>query len=240
MGMKNKGDLVINGTGASNGGQFNLVKLNGIGKVNTDLECSGFECNGTGTLKGNLKSIAARVSGTGRFAGTIESEKLTVEGTAKIRQNLFVKKLNISGKVDVEGSVKCEDIQLHGSLIVGKDCDAETLKGKYRLTVGGLLNVGEADLEIYGPCYAKEIGGQTIRIRQHKGSIIGTLFKPLLKTRLETDLIEGDTIELEQTTAKMVRGTHVRIGPNCQLDVVEYTEEFFQDGNAVVGESRKV
>ncbi len=240
MDTKSRGDLVINGLGSSNGGQFNLVTLNGRGTINDDIECNVFDCNGSGTLNGNVSAKAAKVSGNARFKGNIEGQKLTVDGTAKFDQNVYVKNIKVSGKATVGGRVKGEEIKLHGILTVGEDCEAEIFKGKYRFTIGGLLNADQVDIEIYGECKAKEIGGQTIKVKQHKGTFIGTLFKPFFKNQLETDLIEGDKIELENTVAKIVRGHHVKIGPNCQIGIVEYTEEFSQDKNAVIGDVRKV
>ena len=92
---------------------------------------------------------------------------------------------------------------------------------------------------MFGECFAKEIGGQTITVKA-KGSLVGNLLKPLFKPQLETELIEGDKIEIENTIAKIVRGNQVRIGPNCQIGVVEYTEEYSIDKKAVVAENRKV
>jgi cytoskeletal protein CcmA (bactofilin family) len=240
MEMKRMGDLVINGLGSSNGGVFSRVTLNGSGTVNSDIECEELECNGTGTLKGNVAASSTKVSGVFRFHGTIEGEKLQVDGTIKIGQNLSVKSLKISGKANVGGRVKADEVNLHGVLTVGEDFEAESFKGKYRFTIGGLLNAEQIDVEIYGDCKAKEIGGENIRVKPHKGSFIGALVKPFYKTQLETDLIEGDKIELENTVAKVVRGHKVKIGPNCQIGLVEYSDEFSQDKNAVVGDIQKV
>ncbi|WP_040205617.1 polymer-forming cytoskeletal protein [Neobacillus jeddahensis] len=240
MESKNRGDLVINGLGSSNGGQFNLVSLNGRGTINNDIDCNVLDSNGTGFLKGNVKATKAKVNGTARFEGSIEAEKLQVEGTAKIEGNLFVKQLKVSGKTAVGGKVKSEEIRLRGIFSVGEDCEVERFKGKYRFTIGGLLNADQVDVEIYGDCRAKEIGGQTITVKQHTGSFIGTLFKPFYKTQLEVDLIEGDKIYLENTSAKVVRGNQVRIGANCQIGIVEYSEEFSQDKHAVIDDVRQV
>ncbi|ULT57303.1 polymer-forming cytoskeletal protein [Neobacillus drentensis] len=240
METNRRGDLVINGLGSSNGGHFSLVTLNGSGTINSDLVCEELECNGSGTLKGNVAATKVNVNGNARFHGTIEGEKLKVDGTAKVAQDLLVQNVKVSGKVNVEGKVKAEQISIHGILTVGEDCEAESFKGKYRFTIGGLLNAGEIDVEVYGECKAKEIGGQTITVKQHKGSFIGAIFKPFFKNQLETDLIEGDKIVLENTVAKVVRGHQVKIGPNCQIGVVEYTDEFSQDKDAVVGDIQKI
>ncbi|MBM7655738.1 polymer-forming cytoskeletal protein [Neobacillus cucumis] len=235
-----RGDLIINGLGSSNGGQFHLVTLNGNGSINSDIECDELECNGTGTLKGNVAATSTKVSGIFRFHGNIEGEKLKVDGTIKIKQNLSVKSLKISGKAHVEGRVKADEVNLHGIFTVGEDCEAENFKGKYRFTIGGLLNAEQIDVEIYGDCKAKEIGGETITVKPHKGSFIGTLLKPFYKTQLVTDVIEGNQIVLENTVAKIVRGHKVKIGPNCHIGVVEYTDEFSQDKNSIVGDIQKI
>jgi cytoskeletal protein CcmA (bactofilin family) len=240
MDTKNKGDLVINGIGSSNGGQFHRVTLNGRGTVNNDVECSIFDCNGSGVIKGNVKSERAKVNGNARFNGNIESLSLTIDGRAKIDQNLDVKDLKISGKATVGGRVKSEEIKLRGILTVGEDCEAEIFKADYRFNIGGLLNADQINVTIYGDCKAKEIGGQTIIVKQHKGSLLGTLFKPFFNTQLETELMEGDQIDIENTKAMIVRGNNVKIGANCNIGLVEYTDELLIDPKAIVGESRKI
>ncbi|MCM3569908.1 polymer-forming cytoskeletal protein [Neobacillus mesonae] len=240
MNIQSKGDLVINGLGSSNGGQFNLVKLNGRGTVNSHLECKKLECNGSGTMLGSVMADTVKANGNARFKENVESQNITVDGTAKFEQNLNTKHLKVSGKATVGGKVKCEEMNIHGYLTVNGDCETEIFKGGYRFTIGGLLNAEQIDMKIYGECKAKEIGGQTIIVKQHKGSFVGMLLKSFFKTQLETDIIEGDKIELENTTAKIVRGHHVKIGPNCQIDVVEYTEDFHQDRNTVVKDAKQV
>ncbi len=41
---------------------------------------------------------------------------------------------------------------------------------------------------------------------------------------MTADRIEGEEIELEATTAALVKGDEVRIGPHCHIDVVEAKE----------------
>lgn len=48
-------NLIINGYGSSNGGEFHKVQLNGKGTVNGNVECEKFECNGYGAVTGDLK-----------------------------------------------------------------------------------------------------------------------------------------------------------------------------------------
>ena len=239
METKAKGDLVISGFGASNGGEFHRVTLNGRGTINSDLTCEEFECKGSGTVKGNLISNQVKVSGSAKFNGSIESEKLSVEGNAKIDQNANVKELKVSGKVSIGGRVRCEEIKVQGFFSVGEDCETERFKAESRFMIGGLLNADEVNVKLFGECHVREIGGQSITVK-HKASWMESLFKPLFKTGLETELIEGDKIYLENTNAKVVRGNQVKIGPNCHIGLVEYREEYSCHKKAVVEDTRKV
>ncbi|MFP5110472.1 polymer-forming cytoskeletal protein [Neobacillus sp. C211] len=239
MDTKSRGDLVINGFGASNGGQFRVVTLNGRGTVNNDLECLELDCNGSGILNGNVISEKAKVNGHAKVRGSIDSKILTIDGSARIDKNLSAEKLKVSGKATVGGRVKCEEIKIQGTFTVGEDCEAEIFKAESQFTIGGLLNADQVDIKMFGECKAKEIGGQTITVKA-KGSLVGNLLKAFFKPQLETELIEGDKIELENTIAKVVRGNQVWIGPNCQIGLVEYTEEFSMDKKAIVTENRKV
>ena len=85
---------------------------------------------------------------------------------------------------------------------------------------------------MYGPCKAREIGGERIAVRA--GRKLGW-FWMWHEKRLTADLIEGDDIVLEYTTAKVVRGRNVSLGEGCDVEVVEYTGTFSRADDAKVG-----
>ncbi|NHM30956.1 polymer-forming cytoskeletal protein [Neobacillus terrae] len=239
MDTKVREDLEVNGFGASNGGQFNHVTLNGFSTVNSDVDCVEFKSNGFGTVNGNVKSEQFKVNGKAKFKGTIESQSLFIDGTAKIDGNLHAEHVKISGKISVGGRIKSDEINIKGTLTVEEDCEAEIFSAEAQFNIGGLLNADEIKVQIYGTCKVKEIGGQIIIVK-HKGSFFDSIIKPLFTAQLETDLIEGDKIDLENTIAKVVRGNQVRIGRNCQIGLVEYSEDFEQDKKAIVNKSVKI
>ncbi|NWQ43700.1 polymer-forming cytoskeletal protein [Bacillus sp. EB106-08-02-XG196] len=238
METKKRGDLLINGLGSSNGGSFNSVSINGKGSVTGDVECSELDFNGSGSVAGNVVVNHARINGRGKINGNMESQILTVDGTAGVTGNLLVKKLKVSGKANVGGKIKGDEIKIRGRLTVGEDCEAETFKAESQFSIGGLLNADLVDITIFADCHAKEIGGQTILIKQ-KNSLLG-YFKPFVRTQLKTECIEGDKIEIENTKAGIVRGKNVVVGANCEIDVVEYSGEFTMDKNSIVKDIRKI
>jgi cytoskeletal protein CcmA (bactofilin family) len=239
METKKRGDLLINGFGSSNGGSFNSVSINGKGTVTGDVECSDLDFNGSGSITGNVVvNHHAQFNGHGKIKGNMESQFLTVEGEAGVTGNLMVKKLKVSGKANVGGKIKGDEIEIKGRLTVGEDCEAEMFKAESQFTIGGLLNADLIDITIFADCNAKEIGGQTILIKQ-KNSLLG-FFKPFARNQLKSECIEGDKVEIENTIAGIVRGNHVVIGANCEIEVVEYSGEFTMDKNSIVKDIRKI
>jgi cytoskeletal protein CcmA (bactofilin family) len=227
--VKNKrNDLRINGLGSSSGGSYDFVQINGKGDINGDLECEDFQVNGLGCVHGNVKTGAARTAGKSEIDGNLEGQEIIIDGMAEIG-----------------GSVKADKVENRGMLKVNKDCGSETFRSQGGFTIGGLLNAGKIDIEIYVTSRAREIGGEEIEIKAGDAfgfkKFINSLF-PVLQFNqgLSAESIEGDDIYLEKTTAKVVRGRDIKIGPGCQIDMVEYRNTFHKDHGATVKEAKKV
>ena len=62
----------------------------------------------------------------------------------------------------------------------------------------------------------------------------------MAEKRLTAETIEGDVVWLENTTAKVVRGKNVTVGPGCVVDLVEYAESYTPAGAPQVREARQV
>ncbi|MFS0862676.1 polymer-forming cytoskeletal protein [Fredinandcohnia sp. 179-A 10B2 NHS] len=237
--VENQGDLIINGMGSSSGGSFNKVSINGKGTVNGNVECNEFRLNGSGTVNGNLKGSNGHISGSGNIEGQIEFEEFLIDGSGTIQDNAFVKKMKISGKGSVGGNLEGEEVRIKGKAKIGGDCEADVFKGEGAFSIGGLLNADLIDIIIVGECRAKEIGGQNIKVIQKPKGLL-QLFKSVYPTSLRVDTVEADEIEIENTHAKMVRGNNVIIGPDCEIEVVEYSGTYKQDSSAKVKETRKI
>lgn len=54
------------------------------------------------------------------------------------------------------------------------------------------------------------------------------------------EIIKGDDIFLEYTKAKVVRGNNIIIGSNCEIDLIEYKNNFEQLDDAKIIENKKV
>lgn len=239
MQTEKTGELTINGFGSTNGGQFETVQLNGNGTINGDVMCTNFVCNGTGTVNGSLSASSARITGNGKINGNLETKVLNIEGRGSIKGYSLVKKLKVSGKGFFGGNVIAETINLNGKTYMDGNCETDIFVAEGQFAIGGLLSGDEINIHVYGESKAKEIGGQTIKVKQKIGTLLKFL-KNMFPVGLEVEGIEGDNIEIEYTKAKVVRGHHIKIGPNCRIDLVEYSGTFIQDKNSVVKETKKI
>lgn len=226
--MENNSHLRINGLGTSSGGDYNSVQINGKGDINGDLRCAELQINGLGCINGNVDATNARVA-----------------GKSKIKGNLKGKEITIDGMTEIGGTLSADNIVNRGVLRVSKDCGSEVFRSRGGFEIGGLLNAGRIDIELYADSRAREIGGEEIDIRL--GDAFG--FKKILDAILpgfhlnrilSTETIEGDNIYLENTSAKFVRGTNVNIGPGCHIERVEYKNSYHSAGNAAVKENNKI
>ncbi|WP_028547944.1 polymer-forming cytoskeletal protein [Paenibacillus sp. UNC451MF] len=233
--------LVLAGSGSASGGVYQEVKITGEGQVFGNLDCTDFRVHGTSRVDGNVKSRSFKIYGTSVVVGNVDSDQVHIYGTSDIGGDLSAKRLKLYGSSEIGGSLTGDDLRIGGEITIQKDCEAEIFSAKGGFTVGGLLNAGTVHIQLFGPCSAREIGGDTIKVtRSGLAYRLHELFHalaPRTVNMLSADTIEGDSIYLEYTKAKVVRGSSVHIGPGCEIEYVEYKEHFEQANGAIVNSS---
>lgn len=234
-------DIKIAGAGAMATGVYNDVTISGSGTLTGDIECVKLKVSGAANGQGSLKADRISVSGSFRYYGAVTAGETKVAGSADFNGSVTGKSFRISGGGTVDGDLSADEIDVQGGLTVGGDCEAERFTCVGAFTVGGLLNAGVVDLRLHGPCKAREIGGEAVVAREGGTAFrrLVAMFAPSMEARLTVDTIEGDDVRLERTTAKVVRGHSVVIGPGCDIGLVEYTESYSASREAKVRESRK-
>lgn len=240
MSILAKEDLSINGVGTSAGGQFRRVSLNGAGRVSGDVICQAFECNGKGTVNGDLKAENVQISGHGKINGSLESNKaVQIDGHGTIEKSASINKMIISGFATIGGPVKGSELVINGKTTIHGDCEVDCFKSEGAFTIDGLINADDIHIHAYGHCQAREIGGQDIKIKFRVRGLQKFL-KRFFTFRVETDLIEGNNIELEGTKAKVVRGENIFIGADCEIDLIEYSGSLKNNKGSLVRDIIKI
>ncbi|AHV97980.1 hypothetical protein [Paenibacillus sabinae] len=218
-------DLILNGVGSAGGGSYDQVLIDGVGKVVDSLTARLFKANGQIRVQGELEAGEMEVSGIMNLEGSLKTGRMKLEGM-----------------LHIDGSFKGESCALNGLVTVRGDCELEELRGEGGFTVEGLLSVGLADIRLNGAWQVREIGAESLKVRRGNHSrwnrLIGGII-PKLKSELKAKSIEGDHLDLEYTTADVVRGNDVIIGEGCSIGLVEYRSGLSVHPGARVGKEVK-
>lgn len=240
-----RGDIKINGSGSAGGGTYNSVIIKGSGKISGDLKCNVLQISGTGLIEGNVEVSEGKINGAGTIEGDLKAEQFKINGSGKVTGSVSGSDFAVSGSGTVGKSVEAQNIKIEGSAKIGTDCNAEVFTSDGAFEIGGLLNADHININLLGfKSKAKEIGGGKIRVTlgpPHGLGVLKTIISMgILNPVLEAETIEGDEILLENTTARIVRGNNITIGPGCDIGTVEYKGHYVKNGDARVGTETKV
>lgn len=258
-------DLRISGSGSYTGGKFDSVSISGSGKINGDLQCikfssSGsskvegnivcerFECSGSSKIGGNITSKEFKCSGSGRITGSVKAEEVRVSGVCKIEGDMQGNTISNSGSTTIDGDIKCEKVAISGMLSSGKNIEAEEISINGAIKNTGTINAERILIECRGgngSCIFNEIGASKVSINKDTQNIGFSLYKLVglftgSTNKISGNLIEGDEIYIENANVKMVRGDKIVIGPDCQIDQVEYRESIEVSDKAQVKQVVKI
>ncbi|GIP37961.1 hypothetical protein J31TS4_12410 [Paenibacillus sp. J31TS4] len=233
-------DAKLSGSGVLSGGSYDHVSISGSGRINGDVEAETVKISGSCKMDGNVEAGEFKVSGSGKLEGSLSGKRLKVSGSFRVGDELDVVEINSSGTLSCGSHLKTETVKISGSLKVGGNMQAEDFQIDGTFAIEGELNANNVDARLSGPSRVREIGGESIRIRDEGFSSF--FLRPLLfwirrTTHMcEAETIEGTTIYIENTRARTVRGHDVQIGPGCQIGHVEYTGTLEVSPEASVGE----
>lgn len=247
-----KRNLHTSGAMHIDGGDYAGVHVSGSLKVSgsircDELHCSGstkidgsMDCGGEVVTSGSVKLAGASKIGSARISGSFSCEdslqcdgKMNVSGSVKVGGGLRVGEGSFSGACSVNGAVHATALSCSGKLTVGKDVEAERFQSSGRLEIHGLLNAEQVEIYVSGGSEIADIGGGMIQTKKDRGwHGFGFSFGSG-QNCLRVRTIEGDRVELEATQAAVVRGKVVRIGKDCEIDRVEYSDELILDGGSV-------
>lgn len=234
-----RSDVTVNGGGTIGTGSYATVTINGAGTVTGDIDCTTMRINGAGTVNGTVTATSITVNGSGTFNSTVQAGEIITNGEASFATSAGIGRLRVKGRTAIAGSLAAHEVDLRGILKVDGDLSTDAMIGEGGFTIGGLLNAGSVDLQLYGPCSVREIGGESVRVLQSRSGLADfvNLFS---EKRLHVTTVEADNVMLENTTAQSVRGTDVVIGTGCDVALVEYSGTYQQAPDARVGEARQV
>ncbi|MDR7239641.1 cytoplasmic protein [Neobacillus drentensis] len=236
--MKRSENLIINGTGSYPGGRYDKVSIRGEGTIVNDVESLTFHVYGTSEAVENLKTGSVKIFGEAEVKMNMEAEDTLVMGSMMVGGNAHLKKIKILGLLEVGQRLTGDEANIKGSIAVNGDVEYDKFDSSGGFEIKGLLTADTIKVGLrFGQSSAEEIGGGKITVKKRSNSLL-----PFGREvgSLVAKVIEGDDIYLENTKADMVRGNIVKIGPGCQIGVVEYRDDFTQDPKATIKTMTKI
>ncbi|MEH7301266.1 cytoplasmic protein [Neobacillus drentensis] len=240
--MEKSSNLIINGSGSYPGGQYRKISIRGEGTIVNNVDCSSFHVYGTSEACENVKTRSAKILGEAEVKGSMEAEEALVMGTMTVGGKAHLKKMKIFGLLEADDRLMGESAVIKGSISVKGDVAYEKFDSSGGFEIKGLLSADTVKIILsFGESTAEEIGGGKISVKRGSWFIPFTNI-PLSKRAgfLDAKVIEGDEVYLENTKAAIVRGNIVKIGPGCDIGLVEYREDLVHDPSATIKTKTKV
>lgn len=242
----------ISGSGRVSAGEHNeQITISGSGRIDGNVRCIALHCYGSVRGEGDLTcSEDVRVSGSAHFDKSVEAEIVSVSGSVKVGGDVNVKKtIKISGSFGCGGSLKASLLSCSGAVDIGGEAEADEIKIAGKINCAGLLNAEKIEIRMDGfnvNSKIGSIGGSEIKIHNdRKGEKISRM--PLLSKLVGSggkivigELIEGDIVAIECVKAPHVVGRMVTIGADCEIDLVQYSEEIEVHPDAKVEKLEKI
>ncbi|WP_148709052.1 cytoplasmic protein [Falsibacillus albus] len=232
-------NVSIHGSGSASGGVYKKMAIRGEGTILDDVECEQFKIFGSSDVMGNMKLNKFHIFGESSVKGQVDVEELKIFGTLSIGGDAQAHRAKVRGTLDIDCGLHGERADIKGMITTGGDLEVESLSLQGAFEVNGVMNAGSIDAGLrFGMSKADEIVGGKIKIKKKSNFPIFSFGKE--EGRLESRMIEGDDIYLENTSAEVVRGKNIKIGTGCKIGLVEYSGHFEHKSNSVVKENKKI
>ncbi|QVK16831.1 hypothetical protein KHQ81_07875 [Mycoplasmatota bacterium] len=229
-------NLTVFADSTINGGSYDKVRVFGSANVLGDLTAQSMKVYGAVEYKGKCKIEDLKLYGACEFFEYVEVENLNIKGACEFNNDVKVNYLKIYGAVEFNKNVfRCKEVKVYGEATVSNlEADEIYINGLVECTEQ--LNGEKIEITTNHGSTIKEMVGTHILVKPQKKKPF-SFFKNIVivsnnsgghntSKKVEIETIEGDDIYLENVVSKAVRGNKITIGPNCEIDLVEYHETY--------------
>jgi cytoskeletal protein CcmA (bactofilin family) len=246
------------------------MKTAGSCRVAGDVEAELMKTAGTCTVTGNVRAKLFKNAGSQEVDGTLQAEEITSGGVLKVSGDVEADKFLSRGRFEIGGLLTADEvkIELGGGRV--QEIGGERVEVRVTGPFWGWRDIAKVEIDAEQPFAQRRKRGVRITRLGHErdidikidlGGLLEDVFEELEKVghelgrmggrvghafaghiagSLEADTIEGDEIFLENTRARVVRGTRVTIGAGCRIETVEYKDSLDVHPDAQVKRQTKL
>lgn len=227
-------NLTVFADATIHGGDYDKIKVFGSANVLGDLNAQSMNVFGSVEYKGKCKIDTLKLYGACEFEEYVEVKYLNIKGACEFNNDVKVDFLKVYGAVEFNKNVfRCKEVKIYGEATVS-NLEADEIYINGLVECKEQLNGEKIEITTIHGSTIKEMVGTHILVKPQKKRMF-PLFKNVIvvsnnslkhreNRKVEIETIEGDEIYLENVISKAVRGNNITIGPNCEIDLIEYHE----------------
>lgn len=226
--------IKVSGSATVTGGIYDTVKGSGSVRVDGDVKARRIDLSGSSKSQGSWDTDWLHASGSVHVDGDLQAHDGQVSGSFHLGGSLISRGMvKFSGATHIGGGVSGQALEGSGSLTVQQGIEMEQFRWSGSVQCAGLLSAETVTMRLGGYSSVGELAGTSVEVRNGQG----VPFLSWIRGRgihLTVGEVSGDTVFLESTEARLVRGDRVEIGAGCRIDRVEYTERLIVHADAEV------
>lgn len=180
------------------------LKIEGIGSCYGGVY-NRVKLEGISTIKDNLKCNSFSSEGMCKCEAQIEAVDMNIEGTFKGKGSIRAKKFNAEGYISLKACpVNADEISLEGYIKCGE-------------LSADIINID-------GVCHTEKIYGESISINPSLNVKPGFNLFFKASNISKAELIECTELKADGLSADIIRASRVKLGKDCEVNLIEYSE----------------
>lgn len=203
----------IDGIGSITGGEYDVITIDGIGKVKGNVTCSRLVVDGMLKGKGRINAGSFECDGMSRNFRDIKAKTVKINGLLKLRRaKLESDTINCDGIIVCNREISADEIYIDGV------CSVARMYGD-KITIKNRINgITESKIPYKILPFVRAYLGREINLSY---SIV--------------DVIECTELFAENLKAKSIKAHNVTLGENCEVDKIECSGELKYSNSCNIG-----
>lgn len=112
-------DIRIDGFGTITEGEYDRIKIDGMGKTSGDIKCTEIDIDGNCTAEGSITAERMDVNGMLKVAKDIRTNKLDIDGMVKSENGkVYADDIRVDGMLKNSGEVNADKIIINGCAVL--------------------------------------------------------------------------------------------------------------------------
>ncbi|MEK5235229.1 hypothetical protein NST99_05950 [Paenibacillus sp. FSL L8-0470] len=209
-----------------------MIHLDKHTSVTDALNHPPLKVRGSLIRREDITSACVDVFGHLKALGRVTTGRLKVSGECSITGACLTAKVENFGSLRLH-SLQAEHIRSSGYFAASEAIHTLTFLGEGAVRVNSLSAKESITVLLGSSCTADQIRTDGTLIVRRSSLLLKRLMGPFRK--LTARLIQGGAIELEYTTAELVCGEQIRVGPGCDIQEIRYSGSLHVDPKSKVG-----